>query len=116
MSNLLRNWFDNARQTRKFHPSWIVLTVIITILVGSVIWIVAEWAAKTPLTEPERNTSQTGAVPATTDQAPIPVRPRPKTIWVDLSAPDAGAVPNGKFAAALGLQRSGFPPGQEGIV
>lgn len=117
MSHWLRNWLDKEMQTRKFHPSWIVLTVVLIIVVASIIWIVAEWVAKAPLTDPERNTSQTGGIPATTDQAPIPVRPRPKTIWVDLSAPDAGANPGGKFAAAVRPPRgSCSPPEQTGIV
>jgi hypothetical protein len=45
-NNRVRNWLENQKRTRKFHPSWILLTVLVTIAVGGIIWIVAELVAK----------------------------------------------------------------------
>lgn len=42
MSDWLSNWVQNQKQTRKFHPSWILLVVVVTGIVAGIIWIVAE--------------------------------------------------------------------------
>jgi hypothetical protein len=46
MSNWLRNWFESQKQTRKFHPSWILLVVTVTLGVAGILWILAELVAR----------------------------------------------------------------------
>lgn len=80
----LRNWLESQKQTRKFHPSWIVMVVIITIVVGSIIWVLAELVAKSeahPLPAPD--TTRTGGRPAMIERLPLPPDPERETIWVD---------------------------------
>lgn len=77
----LKNWLESQKQTRKFHPSWIVMVVIITIVVGSIIWVLAVLVAKSeahPMPAPEFN-----AAPAMIEQVPLPAHPEPKTIRID---------------------------------
>ncbi|MGK2951873.1 MAG: hypothetical protein ACSLEZ_05750 [Thiobacillus sp.] len=72
---------------RKFHPSWILLALVVTIVVDGIVWIPAAVVKKTdryerPATEqpaPGKTAVPAEEVPAT------PTRTGPKTIWVDLS-------------------------------
>lgn len=46
MPHWLSNWIENQKRTRRFHPSWIVLVAVVTIIVAGMIWIAAELVAK----------------------------------------------------------------------
>src|SRR5574340_1827278 len=46
MFRLFRNWVQNQKQTRRFHPSWILLVVVVTVVVAGIIWIPAELIAR----------------------------------------------------------------------
>jgi heme/copper-type cytochrome/quinol oxidase subunit 2 len=41
MSHWFSNWVQNQKQTRRFHPSWILLVVVVTVIVAGIIWIFA---------------------------------------------------------------------------
>jgi hypothetical protein len=85
-----RTWFENQKQTRKFHPSWIVMVVIVTIVVGSIIWVLAALVAKSDaLSTRPPGATQTGGRPAMIERIPRPPDPERETIWVDFRQ-DAG--------------------------
>ncbi len=46
MAHWLKNWFESQKQTRKFHPSWILLVVMVTLVVAGILWMLAELAAR----------------------------------------------------------------------
>lgn len=46
MFTWFRNWLKSQKQGRGFHPTWIVLVVLTTALIGAIVWIPAEWMAK----------------------------------------------------------------------
>jgi hypothetical protein len=91
-----RNWLESQKQTRKFHPSWIVLVVIVTIVVASIIWVLAEVVAKSDaLSTRPPGATQTGGRPAMIERMPRPPDPERDTIWVDFH-PDAGTRAEGR--------------------
>ncbi len=49
MSHWLKQFLNSQKQTRKFHPIWIVLVAVTTMIVAGVIWIPA---AVVPKVEP----------------------------------------------------------------
>jgi len=86
-----RHWLESQKQTRKFHPSWIVLVVIVTMVVASIIWVLAEVVAKSDaLSTRPPGAAQTGGRPAMIERIPLPPDPERETIWVDFRR-DAGA-------------------------
>lgn len=86
-----RNWLESQKQTRKFHPSWIVMVVIVTLVVGSIIWVLAELVAESDaLSTRPPGASRTGGRPAMIERIPLPPDPERDTIWVEFSQ-DAGA-------------------------
>ncbi len=116
MSNWLRNWLENQKQTRKFHPSWILLVVATTIIIAGIVWIPAALVAKTEyrrlpaaaLPVSGNSASQTRDVPAAIEQPALPARPGPKTIRVDFSPPDVDDIPSGDFGDVVRLGRNIF--------
>lgn len=97
MSNWLRNWFENQKQTRAFHPSWILLGVVVTVIVAALVWIPAALFVKAespraPAAEgspaPAKEAPQAEAVPPTVRQPPLPARADPRTLPGDASSPD----------------------------
>lgn len=85
-----RNWLENQKQTRKFHPSWIVMVVIVTLVVGSIIWVLAELVAKSDaLSTRPPGATRTEGRPAMIERIPHPPGPDRDTIWVDFRQ-DAG--------------------------
>lgn len=107
MSNWLRNWFENQKQTRAFHPSWILLGVVATVIVAGIVWIPAALFLKAEDSRvpaahgspaPEKEAPQTAAVPPTVEQPPLPASADPNTMPDDASSPDADNVPRGGAA------------------
>lgn len=45
MPHWLSNWIQNQKRTTRFHPSWILLVAVVTIVVAGIIWIAAELVA-----------------------------------------------------------------------
>lgn len=79
MPHWLSNWIQNQKRTRRFHPSWILLVVVVTIVVAGIIWIAAELVAK------------------------VEQRDRPPT--TELPAPGKTAVPAEEVLATSGGRR-----------
>jgi hypothetical protein len=77
----LRNWLESQKQTRKFHPSWIVLVVVVTIAVGSIIWGLAELVAKSEYRPATRHVPVTEERAAQTEGAPATIDHAPETFW-----------------------------------
>lgn len=46
MPHWFTNWVQNQKQTRRFHPSWILLVVVVTVIVAGTIWIFAALVAR----------------------------------------------------------------------
>lgn len=46
MSHWLKQFLNSQKQTRKFHPIWIVLVAVTTMIVAGVIWIPASIVPK----------------------------------------------------------------------
>jgi len=107
MPNWLRNWFENQKQTRAFHPSWILLGVVATVIVAALVWIPAALFLKAespraPAAQgspaPEKEAPQTAAVPPTVRQPPLPASADLSTLPGDASSPDADDVKSGGAA------------------
>ena len=69
----LSKWIQGLKQTGRFHPTWILLVVLTTLVVAGIVWIPAELVSKT---EPDRPPAAR-AVPASTPAAPVPEEPAP---------------------------------------
>lgn len=91
MSSSLRNWFENLTQTRRFHPSWILLGVVVSIVLAAAVWGLAELLTRVePDGLPRAETSipsgrdavQKGGAPATIEPPVVPRETRRKTIHV----------------------------------
>ncbi|MHB1186998.1 MAG: c-type cytochrome [Thiobacillus sp.] len=117
MSNWLKNWFESQKQTRKFHPSWIVLVVTLTLVVAGIVWIPTSLVLKAkyhPLpTEHSssasgQNAAQTGNVPTVIGQTPGPVKRGPETMVTDFTPPDPDDIPAGEFGDVVRLGRNIF--------
>lgn len=117
MSNWLRNWLESQKQTRRFHPSWILLVVVTTLVVAGIVWIPAKFASKAEydrlpaaqlVPAPGKNAARSGEIPAAVEQPPLPARPAPKTIRVDFSPPEVNDIPSGDFGEAIRLGRNIF--------
>lgn len=122
MPNRIRKWIDNQKQTRKFHPLWILAVVLTTAIVGGIIWIPAELIARKA--EYERLPTAAGPPAAVEEeQAPaedpgganirqpaFPTWDREKIIRVTFSPPltenPAGAQPDTGPAPAAPLTRT----------
>jgi len=113
-----RTWYESQKQTRKFHPGWIVMAVSGVLVVAGIIPIpatlVAETAPPPAAAAPPAGTSDHGKVPGTDmpkviEQTPDPARLRnAKTIQVDFSPPPDETMPTGEFGQAVRLGKAIF--------
>lgn len=125
MSNPFKNWLMNQRQTQRFHPSWIVLIVLVTFVVAGVVLFTARESGqeiaqatghpvdgthpknandnnpKTPANQPPAARSQAVQPPAsaTTD---------PNLRKAAFTPPPPDAIPQGPFGDAVRLGRNIF--------
>jgi len=96
MRHWFSHWIQNQKQTRRFHPSWILLVVVATIVVAGIIWIPAAVVTQAVqydrLPAAELPAAGKTAVPAeevpATRESWMPTRADPKTIRVEFPAPD----------------------------
>lgn len=111
-SGWLKNWFESQKQTRKFHPFWIVLVVTATLAVGGVVWVstylfkveeVPAVPAVLSSATPGQARSQTGKLPATTKPSPLSVEQ-----GGDFSPPDPEDIPAGEFGDVIRLGKNIF--------
>jgi hypothetical protein len=107
MFTWFRNWLKRQKQDKGFHPSWILLVVLTTALIGAIVWLPAEWMAKSEYkrlppalhapssgpggSAPRESVPWGGGMPAI-DQAP---RDGPRLIRVELVPGGAGALAAG---------------------
>lgn len=98
MSGWMRNWFENLHQTRRFHPSWIALTVLGTLALAAVVWGLAELLTRAEADDAlpgvhapaGHEAVQKGGAPATIKPVPVvPGEARQKTIQVRFLPPAA---------------------------
>lgn len=103
MPNRIRRWIAQQKETRKFHPSWILLVVVTTVSVGALVWVPAELVAR----KAEYHRLPTAAGPpaagedepvdekpdATIRQPGFPVRSGPRIIRVEFSPVPAPTLP-----------------------
>lgn len=116
MTNWLSKWIQGQKQTRRFHPSWIVLVVLATFVMAGIIWIPAELVSKT---EPDRP-PDAQAVPASISPAPVtkeaglapnssaPDRTSVASATGDFTPPEIDDLPDGDFGEAVRLGRNIF--------
>jgi thiosulfate dehydrogenase len=113
-----RTWYESQKQTRKFHPGWIVITIGGTLLVAGVIAVPATLVAETappPAAAPSlpgasgHGKAPGEAMPKVIEQTPSPARLRnAKAIQVDFSPPSDEAMPTGEFGKAVRLGKAIF--------
>ncbi len=113
-----RTWYESQKQTRKFHPGWIVIGVIGVIVVMGLVAIPAVLVSETapPPAKPAQSSVASdhdktpgGPSPEVIEQTPGPAQLRDaKTIRVDFSPPSADAMPNGDFGDAVRLGKAIF--------
>ena len=106
MSNRIQAWFASQKQTRKFHPSWIVMVVAVTLAMAALIWFSTQQLEK-DLGQAEPHPSADGA-PLTTGHAqPL------NAAHQDTQAPPDAPLQNDTPAsgqAESGLHRAAFVP------
>lgn len=113
-----RTWYESQKQTRKFHPGWIVMVVGGTLALAGVIVIPAILVSRTappPATAApspdasDHDGAPAGSKPQVIEQTPGPARLRDaKTIQVDFSPPPDAAMPAGEFGEAVRLGKAIF--------
>jgi hypothetical protein len=88
MSQWLTHWIQNQKQTGRFHPSWILLAVVVTIVIAGIVWIPAAVVAKADRYErlPAADLNAPGETAVPAGDLPAPAQAGPKIIRVDLSA------------------------------
>jgi thiosulfate dehydrogenase len=117
MPNWFRKWLQGQKQTGRFHPSWILLVVLTTLVVAGIVWIPAELVSKTQ----SEDSPEAQAVPASDTQAPAtevkpvpakkpraPTRPTFAAAPGDFTPPDIDDLPDGDFGEAVRLGRNIF--------
>lgn len=116
MPNWLSKWIQGLKQTGRFHPSWILLVVLTTVVVAAIVWIPAELVSKT---EPDRS-PDAQAVPVSTPPAPVteeaalaknpraPAQASVASARADFTPPDIDELPDGDFGEAVRLGRNIF--------
>lgn len=90
MSHWFSHWIQNQKQTRRFHPFWILLAVVVTIIVAGIIWIPAALVTRAEQDDrpPAANSRGKTAVPAEKIPATRALpQTGPKTPRVDFSHP-----------------------------
>ena len=96
MASWLRYWFENLPQTRKFHPSWILIAVVVSAVLAAIVWGVAEFPARTEADglppadtriPTEHDARSNGGAPATITPPVVPRETRQKTIQVRFLTP-----------------------------
>jgi len=112
MTSWLKNWFQSQKQTRKFHPFWIVLVVTATLAVGGLVWVATylfkvEEAPAVPAVAfsatPGQDEAKTGNLPATATPAPQTAEQ-----GGDFSPPDPEDIPEGEFGDVIRLGKNIF--------
>lgn len=108
MFRLFRNWVQNQKQTRRFHPSWILLVVVVTVVVAGIIWIPAELIARAEHDDrpPAAKLPVGGESALPREEAPAGYDPwaPAKPIWVDLSIPAGNGVAGRRARAETAAQ------------
>lgn len=93
MPHRFSNWIQSEKHTRRFHPSWILLAVVVTVVVACIVWIPAAPVTKAEQYDrvPAGELPTRGKTAVPPEEVPAahdpwtPTRAGPKTIRVDLS-------------------------------
>lgn len=106
MSNRFQTWIAGLRQTRRFHPAWIVLAVLITVVVAAIVWVPAELIARRDSADAARDRAVPAAAPPS---APAPdAAPAGGAVRAAFTPPDPDSIPEGAFGDAVRLGRDIF--------
>lgn len=121
MSFSFTRWFRNQKQTRKFHPSWIAIGVLGTLLVMGIVWIPAFLLSKTaniisldadtsPRTDAAGASSvlQAGESSQAIEASAKPDQPDAPKVRVRFAPPAPDAIPEGELGDAIRLGRKIF--------
>lgn len=113
MPNRFQTWFAGLSQTRRFHPAWIVLAVLVTLAVAVVVWVPAELVARHDAADAGRDRAAPGAADAPAGAAPPVPAPQPGApaggaVRAGFTPPDPDAIPEGPFGDAVRLGRDIF--------
>lgn len=116
-----RTWFESQKQTRKFHPGWIVMGVVGVFIVLGLVAIPAVLVSETAsppasAAAPTDVSDASGHDKVPAGSTPEVIRPTPspeslrqaKTIRVDFSPPADDAMPTGDFGDAVRLGKQIF--------
>lgn len=126
MAHPVKNWFKSQKHTQRFHPSWIVIVVVVTAALWATMWFVADKTGKEiadatghPATTTKQPGSSSPGAPAdapATAAAPEPGDTAPGSGAQKDSAlrpasftpPAPDAIPEGPFGDAVRLGRNIF--------
>ncbi len=107
MPNAFTTWFYGLRQTRRFHPSWIVLVVLVSLVIAAIMWIPAITVARHDQQEHLRDSPHVAPSP-TTDRAPAAPTAAGPIQRAVFQPPDPDAMPEGDFGDAVRLGHAIF--------
>mgnify|MGYP001362148313 CR=1 FL=1 len=99
----LRKWIHGLKQTRRFHPTWILLVVLATLMVAGIVWILAELASKMAPSPPLTAAPATPAMEESTTAHAALV-----SATGSFTPPDIDDLPDGDFGEAIRLGRNIF--------
>lgn len=115
---LFRTWYESQKQTRKFHPGWVVIAVVGVFAYMGFVAIPAVLVAGTapPPAKPaqsavasDHDKTPGGPLPEVIEQTPSPAKLRDaKTVRVDFSPPSDEDMPTGDFGDAVRLGKQIF--------
>lgn len=117
MPNWLRTWMHERKQNGRFHPLWILLVVLATLVVAGIVWIPAELVSKTEPEHPPAAPAVSAAPAPAGDAADAadasqkteaPAQTSAASATRDFTPPDTDDLPEGDFGEAVRLGRNIF--------
>lgn len=128
MSNAFKTWLRSQKKTQGFHPSWILLVVLVTLGIASVMWYIAEESgeeiakatghsvdvaqsgrANSPQQKTAGNQTPVGTAPrAAPGQTFSGAQPDPHLLRATFTPPPPDAIPEGPFGDAVRLGKNIF--------
>jgi thiosulfate dehydrogenase len=117
MPNSLRTWIQGLKRTGRFHPSWILLVVLTTLVVAGIVWIPAKLVTKTEQESSADDRAVSAAdTPASATEAESSAAKNPHapagatfaSATGDFTPPDFDDLPDGDFGEAVRLGRNIF--------
>ncbi len=117
MARSFTDWLQSQKQTKRFHPTWILLVVVATLIIAGIVWLpaflvskneghdsqVTQSGSKVPAGDPKN-----GAVTQANGEPKAPNSPDGTANAQHFTPPDPDSIPAGEFGDMVRLGRNIF--------